>query len=235
MMTEKQLIQWLLELQEHPERLTDEQMQQILADGELRQLVEQLGFTKRAFMNQELLSNVPPVDDEWEKFSLCHSAELDALDEARAPLQSASADAPSSGLRLPLRKMAASFIGLALVSGIALAAFQVARRSTRTAAEEVAAEATVPMDSPRPALHVAMAEDSVPAEQRIFDNTPLDTMLSEIAAAHGVSVEFQNEKARQLRFHFVWKRDDGLNRIVEKLNTFEAVDIVAENEKLIVR
>ena len=34
MMTEEKRIEWLLELQEHPEQLTDEQLQQILADDE---------------------------------------------------------------------------------------------------------------------------------------------------------------------------------------------------------
>ena len=42
MMTEEKRIEWLLELQEHPEQLTDEQLQQILADDEMRQLVKQL-------------------------------------------------------------------------------------------------------------------------------------------------------------------------------------------------
>ena len=32
MMTEEKRIEWLLELQDHPEQLTDEQLQQILAD-----------------------------------------------------------------------------------------------------------------------------------------------------------------------------------------------------------
>ena len=41
MMTEEQRIEWLLELQEHPEQLTEEQLQQILADEDMRQLVQQ--------------------------------------------------------------------------------------------------------------------------------------------------------------------------------------------------
>ena len=45
MMTEKQRIEWLLELQEHPEQLTDEQLQQILADDEMRQLATRLKTT----------------------------------------------------------------------------------------------------------------------------------------------------------------------------------------------
>ena len=54
MMTEEQRIEWLLELQDHSEQLTDEQLQQIYADDEMRQLVQQLGFAKRAFLHDEL-------------------------------------------------------------------------------------------------------------------------------------------------------------------------------------
>jgi hypothetical protein len=50
-----------------------------------------------------------------------------------------------------------------------------------------------------------------------------------------MQVEFENEAARHLRFHFVWKREDSLSRVVEKLNTFEAVNIVEEDKTLVVR
>ena len=74
MMTEKQRIEWLLELQEHPEQLTDEQLQQILADDEMRQLVQQLGFAKRAFKHDALKNDTPDVEGEWEKFAALHYA-----------------------------------------------------------------------------------------------------------------------------------------------------------------
>ena len=77
--------------------------------------------------------------------------------------------------------------------------------------------------------------DTIPTEPYVFNNVPLDSMLTAIAAAHGISVEFENEAVRQLRFHFVWKREDSLSRVVEKLNTFEAVNIGVEDKKLVVR
>ena len=76
MMTEEKRIEWLLELQDHPEQLTDEQMKEILADDEMRQLVQQLGIAKRAFKYDELKSDSPDVDAEWEKFAACHAEEL---------------------------------------------------------------------------------------------------------------------------------------------------------------
>ncbi|MCI6473438.1 MAG: hypothetical protein MSA31_07245, partial [Bacteroidales bacterium] len=76
MMTEEKRIEWLLELQDHPEQLTDEQLQQILADDEMRHLVQQLGFAKRAFKHDALKNDTPDVEGEWEKFAASHSEEL---------------------------------------------------------------------------------------------------------------------------------------------------------------
>ncbi len=77
--------------------------------------------------------------------------------------------------------------------------------------------------------------DTIPFESYIFNNVPLDSMLTAIAVVHNMQVEFENESVRQLRFHFVWKREDSLSRVVEKLNTFEAVNIGMEDNKLVVR
>ena len=47
--------------------------------------------------------------------------------------------------------------------------------------------------------------------------------------------EIRNAKARELRLHFVWKREDSLLRVVERLNNFEAVNIAVEDNKIIVK
>ena len=49
MMTERQLIERFLKLQEHPELMDDEQLQQALDDPEMRELVEQVALVKRTF------------------------------------------------------------------------------------------------------------------------------------------------------------------------------------------
>ena len=66
MKTDRQLIERLLELQEHPEQVTDEQLRQMLNDEQMHELVEQIAFTKRAFKNEESLTDELPVADEWE-------------------------------------------------------------------------------------------------------------------------------------------------------------------------
>ncbi|MBQ6050874.1 MAG: DUF4974 domain-containing protein [Bacteroidaceae bacterium] len=251
MMTEEERIEWLLELQEHPEQLTDDQLKQILADDEMRQLVQQLGFAKRAFKHDELTNgreqndacinsveqegrrlsqlknDIPEVEGQWEKFAASHANELDALDEGEHKPRFLAFLAP--------HKIAASFIGVLLASGIAFAAIQVVRNISTSKPQLPTTEQTTDIEPVTSRPVETVKADTIPAEPCVFNNVPLDSMLTAIAAAHGVQVEFENDAARGLRFHFVWKREDSLARIAEKLNTFDAVNIVVEDKKLIVR
>ena len=237
MMTEEQRIEWLLELQSHPEQLTNEQMQQILADDEMRQLVQQLGFAKRAFMHDALKNDTPDVDAEWEKFAAIHAGELDALDEEK----------PKSHFRIYLfnhkilgrakrqSRAAASFIGVLLASGIAFAAIQVVRNISTPKPQLPSTEQVIDTKPVTSQPADTVKTDTIPTEPYVFNNVPLDSMLTAIAVAHNMQVEFENEAARHLRFHFVWKREDSLSRVVEKLNTFEAVNIGMEDKTLVVK
>ena len=227
MMTEEKRIKWLLELQDHPEQLTDEQMKQILADDEMRQLVQQLGFAKRAFKHQELKDNPQDVDAEWEKFAATHAEELDALEERDHN--------PRFALRLPSHKIAASFIGALLVSGIAFAAIWSLTPSRPSTKGEGTEHSQLSDTVERETTPLSSGKEAEAEATHVFNNVPLDSMLTVIAAAHQAKVEFENEAARGLRFHFVWKREDSLARIAEKLNTFDAVNIVVEDKKLVVR
>lgn len=229
MMTGKERIELLLELQEHPEQLTDEQIRQILADDEMRQLARQLSFAKRAFKNQEAIDHTPNVNDEWKKFAAEHAGEMEALDK----------DDNHRKSNFPFRKLAASFVAVLIASGLAFAAIHIVRQNQ---SKDVlpTANTTVVADTTRsnvkqqttPTRH---PQDTIPTEPHTFDNVPLDEMLKEIAPAYNAGVEFENESARSLRFHFVWKHEDSLTTVVEKLNTFDAVNITIDNNKLIVR
>ena len=248
----QQRIEWLLELQDHPEQLTDEQLQQILADGEMRQLVKQLGFAKRAFKHDALKNDTPDVDAEWEKFAASHSEELtnaaraegklactmpckEEEDESQLEILDEGEYKPRLRAYLAPRKIAASFIGVLLASGIAFAAIQVVRNISTPKPQQPTTEQTTDIDPVTFLPADTVQADTISVEPYIFNNVPLDSMLTTIATAHSVGVEFENEAARHLRFHFVWKREDSLSRVVEKLNTFEAVNIGMEDKTLVVR
>ena len=118
---------------------------------------------------------------------------------------------------------------------LALAAIHIVSKYQKP--ETPLATDTIAVASPQLSTHNTQPEeaDTLTAEPRIFDNVRLDTMLMEMADHYHVGVKFEHEEARQLRFHFVWKREDSLSRVVEKLNTFKAVNIGMEDKKLVVR
>ena len=248
----QQRIEWLLELQDHPEQLTDEQLQQILADDEMRQLVKQLGFAKRAFKHDALKNDIPDVEGEWERFAASHAEELtnaaraegklactmpckEEEDESQLEILDEGEYKPRLRAHLAPRKIAASFIGVLLASGIAFAAIQVVRNISTPKPQQPTTEQKTDIDPVTSLPADTVQADTISVEPYIFNNVPLDSMLTAIATAHRVQVEFKNEAARHLRFHFVWKRKDSLSRVVEKLNNFEAVNIVEEDKMLVVK
>ena len=248
----KKRIEWFLELQDHPEQLTDEQLQQILADDEMRHLVQQLGFAKRAFKHDALKNDTPDVEGEWEKFAATHAEELtnaaraegklactmpckEEEDESQLEILDEGEYKPRLRAYLAPRKIAASFIGVLLASGIAFAAIQVVRNISTPKPQQPTTEQTTDIDPVTSLPADTVKADTISVEQYIFNNVPLDSMLTAIATAHGVGVEFENEAVRHLRFYFVWKREDSLSRVVEKLNTFEAVNIGMEDKTLVVK
>ena len=225
MKTDRQLIERLLELQEHPEQVTDEQLQQALDDPQMRELVEQMAFAKRTFKNEELQAEELDVEGEWEKFAADHYGE-DNNGKTNFSL---------FALHSSLQKIAASIVGVLLVSGMAFAAIHIVRMVNNQKAESVQVE--------RPASYkpsTALPADTVKTDTAttvqpvVFDNVPLENMLTEIATYYHVEVSFMNDDARQLRFHFVWKREDGLGHAIEKLNRFESLSVRLDENKIIV-
>ena len=208
-------IQKLLELYEQPGQLSDEQLAELMEDEEMRRLAEQLAVTKRAFVKRGLKEDEKQAEEEWEKFARQHFPDIKPQ-------------------RRWLR-IAASLAGVLAVSGLTLAAIHFWNFTPSTSPKDDGSAYTQAKDTTTRKSALPTLQKGAEGEAVIFSNVPLDSMLMEIAANYQVDVEFRSEEARQLRFHFVWKRGDNLDRIVEKLNNFEALNIVREDGKLIVK
>ena len=132
------------------------------------------------------------------------------------------------------RKVAAILIGILTISGLSIAAVHIMRQAQRTEITQPT-DPIAAADSPLTAHHSPLTPDTATIHPVTFDNVPLDKMLAEIAEYHHSEVVFQNEDARQLRFYFVWYRQQPLDKVIETLNHFERVDIVIDDKKLTVR
>ena len=66
----------------------------------------------------------------------------------------------------------------------------------------------------------------------VYDNVPLEQMVLEIAAHYDAEVTFQSDEARQLRFHFVWNPQQGLDQVVSDLNQFECLTVTLNDNQI---
>ena len=130
-------------------------------------------------------------------------------------------------------KIAASFVGVLLVSGISFAAIQIVRyaqqHTPRT--EEVINTTKPAITTPSDTLPTDTTAVSQPV---IYDNIPLEKMLSEIAAHYDAKVTFVNDEARGLRFRFVWNPQKGIGQVVSDLNQFERLTVTLKDDVITV-
>ena len=205
-------IKMLLDMQDHPERFSDEALEQMLNDVEAHELMEATAQLKCAVINDEFTISEQDVEDEWKEFASKHFARQKQ--------------------RFGWIKIAASVIGILFVTGLTFAAIHMIRHNTGIQEplpkEQSVRQQAVLADNDQ-------GETTVLAEPVVFNNVSLDSIAKDIAAWHHIDVDLQNEQASQLRFHFVWRPNDSLQDVIEKLNMFEHVDMAIEDGKLIVR
>ena len=214
-------IELLLDIQEHPEKYSDEQLNSMLAeDEELAEMMEQLATTKRAMTKEETEDEQLDMDALWKEFEDEHELEFDEPETKR--------------VSMPLRKIAAMFIGVALTAGVAFAAIQIVRSVSKPAPEPTKIEAPA-------APKAAQPDDEVPADTVVavkpvvFDNVELAQIMEQIAAHYKAEVEIENEDAGAYRLYFEWNSQETLEHVVERLNRFESINIELNNNKMTVK
>ena len=206
-MEQNDKIRLLLDMHEHPESYTDEQLASMLDD----EMLERLATAKRAMTDIP----EPDVDAEWQRFEQEHFA-------------------PAHNRRW--LKVAAMIAGVLMLSAFTYAAIQ-AVRAHQPEVQQPMTEQVENTDGSVESSSPAEAEriDSVSTGQPVtFDNVALETIVGDIAARHQMQVEFRNEDARALRFYFVWQPDEDLDATLERLNLFESVNISKEGNIIVV-
>ena len=182
------------------------------------------------------LDQVPDVDKAWQQFE---------SEELRVKSEEFATALPTMRFHSLFRKMAASFVGLLLVSGVAFAAIHIVRQYQKPEVP-LAADTMAEANSSLFTLNSSLPADTiVKPGSVVFDNVTLDSIVKVIAAFHHLDMDLQNERQRvgasagmqasQLRFYFVWNQEESLQEVIEKLNMFEQVNLAVEDGKLMVR
>lgn len=219
----------ILDIIDHQEKYSDEEIREILQDEECRKLYQTMMEVDSALENPSPIIN---VDEEWEKFSQEHQLQEEAT-------QNAAQEAASHPIT-SWRKLAASIAGFVLISGIAFAAIHTYIKRSQEATQ-VTADTHPEVIKSDSAKQVA-AKDSLahpkpekPAIHKTFENVAFEQMISEIASYYDLQVKFENNEDKTLRLYYEWDSHLSIENIVKELNQFENVNIELQQNELIVK
>lgn len=219
----------ILDIIDHQEKYSDEEIREILQDEECRKLYQTMMEVDSALENPSPIIN---VDEEWEKFSQKHQLQEEAT-------QNAAQEAASHPIT-SWRKLAASIAGFVLISGIAFAAIHTYIKRSQEPTQ-VTADTHPEVIKSDSAKQVA-AKDSLthpkpekPAIHKTFENVTFEQMISEIASYYDLQVKFENNEDKTLRLYYEWNSHSSIENIVKELNQFENVNIELQQNELIVK
>lgn len=219
----------ILDIIDHQEKFSDEEIREILQDEECRKLYQTMMEVDSALENPSPIIN---VDEEWEKFSQKHQLQEEAT-------QNAAQEAASHPIT-SWRKLAASIAGFVLISGIAFAAIHTYIKRSQEPTQ-VTADTHPEVIKSDSAKQVA-AKDSLahpkpekPAIHKTFENVAFEQMISEIASYYDLQVKFENNEDKTLRLYYEWDSHLSIENIVKELNQFENVNIELQQNELIVK
>lgn len=219
----------ILDIIDHQEKYSDEEIREILQDEEYRKLYQTMMEVDSALENPSPIIN---VDEEWEKFSQEHQLQEEAT-------QNAAQEAASHPIT-SWRKLAASIAGFVLISGIAFAAIHTYIKRSQEPTQ-VTADTHPEVIKSDSAKQVA-AKDSLahpkpekPAIHKTFENVAFEQMISEIASYYDLQVKFENNEDKTLRLYYEWNSHSSIENIVKELNQFENVNIELQQNELIVK
>ena len=200
-MEKDEKIQLLLDMQEHPEQFSEQALQTMLDDPEMRELMEATAQLKQAMMSDE--NDVNDVDAEWRRFAQTHLTE-------QKPERS-------------WLKIAATFIGILMMSGIAFAAIHIIRNFSNAGIEpqKTIQETTIANSHQLPADTIKT--DTIPSKVVRYDEATLEKILTDMADYYGLSLIWKSEEAKTLRLFYIWNKQQSAVEAIRSMNSFERI------------
>lgn len=200
------------DIQEHPDRYSDQQIEEILADEELKATIHDAARIKRAIKKQN--PQKVNVDDAWQQFSKTHIRHQHNW-----------------------MKIAASVIGIVFLSGVALAAvIQLGILHTSPSHKPtIKTSITKQVNSQNyTKTEKEIKKDSVDMKPVVFENAKLKDILDQMATFYNVKVVYQNEDTGKIRLFFNWDKKQSLDYCLKILNGFEHINIIYSDNTITV-
>ncbi len=208
----------LLDALEYPDLYSEKDLEAMLDDTEVREAYNLIVKTKSA------LTPIPSpdVDAEWATFKKSHPAT-----RRRATLRISSLF--SRNIAASIAICIASLAAVAAVVGVSVN--YLLKPKTQTSSDEIVAVSKENAVSTDTVISVEDAPSTAP-ETIVFDNEPLEAIITRIAEYHDCNVTFSSDAPKSLRLYFRWNQAQSLDDVVESLNNFEQINIAVEDKTI---
>jgi len=195
--------QLLLDMQEHPEHFTAQALKAMLDDPEVHELAEATAVLKQAMTAaDDDEADTCDVEAEWQHFAATHF--------------------PEEHTTRGWPKVAASIIGVLMVSGIAFAAIHLVRGMQEPTVIQTAGTTAVRDSSPA-ARRPSIPEDTIPSRVIRYEEATLEQILTDMAAYYGLTLRWKNDEAKRLRLFYTWNQQLSATEAVSSMNSFERI------------
>ena len=185
------------------------------SNDNLEQLLKQM-YAKE-ILHDEDIDMKDIVDEEWAKFEAEHFG---------------SEQGKVKSKKVSFLKIAAMFIGVLMLSGIAYAAVHIIR-SQETGVRSPETGVIVNTQHTTHDIRQA-AEDSTLTKPVVYEDVDLEHILNDVATFYHVEPVFKKVASKQLRLYFTWDKKQSLDDIIDTFNKFERIHITREDKILIV-
>ena len=188
------------------------------SNDKLEQLLEQM-YAQESLHDDDIdTSDI--IDEEWTKFEAEHFGNDQRSNSSLFTLHSS------------LTKIAASFIGLLMLSGFAYATIHLINNSKQKPQD---VQTVTVSNSQSSTLNAQLAEpDSTDMKPIIYEDTELATILSDIATFYQVEPVYKKADSKHIRLYFTWDKKQTIDDLIDTFNKFERIHITREHQKLIV-
>lgn len=207
----------LLDALEHPDLYSENDIEELLTDPEVREVYYLLDKTKATLAP----ISTPDIDTEWDAFRKTHPS-----GHRRAFRMM---NLFNRNIAASITVTIASLAAVAAVVGISVN-YVIGKKPDAPAAEPVAVAKEIVVTNGETA--VAVEAPAAAPETITFDNEPLETIATRIAGYYGYQVEFSSEAPKSLRLYFRWNRAQTLDEVVESLNNFEQIHIAVKDKTI---
>ena len=206
-------LQQLLEITENPEDFSEEQISEVLHDPDTAEDYAMMVLATQAFESQkgDAKDDTAPI---FEMHSIIQKARQKRI-----------------------RRMAAMFLTLFLMSGIAIAALLPVWKTNNTPTQQP--ETTVKTETA-----VETKQQTSPKEQQVeqpaasiivFQDEPLEFIMQTVCNYYQMTPVFQNDEVRQLRLYLKWNRQDGIDVFLNRLSQFEKINVTRDNNIITIK